>query len=421
MFRRRPPSFGLQTSSWQRLDQEIPCLMELQVLSSPLTCNFHDVASGRETVVVSSRRSVEPYIFRSAPRNELFTSNETPKSNEPQPPKLSKTASKLKEASGSFGAKLKAKAKKLVPRIFKKKIAYPPARPLDHSIDTGDADPGRTTGRPLSPPENDAVRVFTKEGFDNGFIEESSSPWSAPLPPVKKKNGTWRICVDFRALNRVTKKNAYPLPRIDESYCTLRDARYFTSLDLRSGYYQVRLLGSAKEKTAFTCRYGHFQFKELPFGLTNAPATFQNVMNATLAKYIDKSCMVYLDDIIVYSRTKREHEQHVLEILRALEDAGFVLSEEKCEWAQPELPYLGHIISGEGVRVNPEKVSAINDWKRPENITELRGFLNIAGYYRRFIKGFAKIASALYNLLKGLQRKVRKLIGQRIARILLYV
>ena len=160
----------------------------------------------------------------------------------------------------TFGERLKKIVKEAVPSIFKAKVGYPPLRKWVHEIDMGDAKPIRWYGRPLTPPEHESIREFIDEGLKEGVIEHSDSPWSAPLLPVPKKDGTSRICIDYRALNKITKLNAYPLPRIDECYRNLAGAKYFTCLDLKSGYWQIRLADDAKEKTTFTCRYGHFQF-----------------------------------------------------------------------------------------------------------------------------------------------------------------
>ena len=308
-------------------------------------------------------------------------------------------------ANQTFGERLKAIVKKAVPSVFRDKVGFPPPRRWMHDIDVGDAKPLKRFGRPLTPLEHEAIKRFVDEGIKEGVIEPSESPWSSPLLPVPKKDGTTRICVDYRALNTLTKQNAYPLPRIDECYQNLAGAKYFTCLDLRSGYWQVRLTEEAKEKTAFTCRYGHYQFRVMPFGLTNAPATFQSMMNDILREYIDKCAMVYLDDIIIFSKNEKDHIENVLAVVRELQNEGLVLNEGKCEWGRSSILYLGHIASGDGLRPNPDKVSAILKWPSRSTITEVRGFLNIAGYYRRFIRGFAKEASPLYKLLEGSPRK----------------
>lgn len=305
----------------------------------------------------------------------------------------------------SLGAKLKAYASKKFKKIFRKKVGYPPNRKWNLNIDTGDAQPIRITSRPHSPPEQEIIKKFIEDGLKDKTIEPSTSPWSAPLLLVPKKDGKTRVCVDFRALNRVTRRNAYPLPRIDDSYQTLAGARFFTTLDLKSGYWQVRLHPDAVEKTAFTCRYGHYQFRVMPFGLTNAPALFQQMMNEILHSHIDICAMVYLDDVIIYSATENEHVRNVLAVLQLLEQHNLVLNLEKCTWALPSIPYLGHIVSGNGISPNPDKVRAIMEWPRPQTVTTTRGFLNLAGYYRRFIHNFAKIAAPLYDLLRGSPKK----------------
>ena len=200
-------------------------------------------------------------------------------------------------------------------------------------------------------------------------------------------------------------KDAYPLPRIDDSYLQLQGAKYFTSLDLQNGYWQFPLAKDTIPKTAFSSRYGQYEWKVMPFGLTNAPATFQRAMNNILRPYLDKFCMVYLDDILIYSRTEVEHKKHVKKILRALDNAKMILNLGKCHFAQDSIRFLGHIISGDGIKPDPDKITKILQWPTPRNITQLRGFLAIASYYRRFIKGFSTIASTLSDLTRGSPKK----------------
>ena len=301
----------------------------------------------------------------------------------------------------SYGEHLKEVVKKRVPAVFKDKVGFPPMRKWTHRIDMGDAQPMKKFGRPLTPLEHEAIRHFVDEGIKEGVIEDSDLPWSSLLLPVPKKDSMPCICVDYRALNQLTKPNAYPLPQIEESYQNLAGTKYFTSLDLQSGYWQVCLAEEDKEKTAFTCQYGHYQFRVMPFRLINTPTTFQNMMNDLLREFINKSAMVYLDDIIIFSQTEEEHIKNVLAIVRALEKEGLILNEAKCMWGQPSILYLGHIASGEGLCPNLDKIEAILKWPSCTTITEVRGFLNIAGYYRCFIWGFAKEVSPLYKLLEG--------------------
>ena len=307
----------------------------------------------------------------------------------------------LEVVKKTFGERVKKVVKETLPGAFKDKVGFPPLRKWVHDIEVGDAKLVRKYGRPLTPVEHEAIKQFVEDGLNEGVIEPLDSPWSSPLLPVPKKDGTSRICVDYHALNKLTKSNAYPLPRIDECYRNLAGATYFTCLDLRSGYWQVRLAEDAKEKTAFTCRYSHYQFRVMPFGLTNAPATFQCMMNDILCEFIDCCAMVYLDDVIIFSGTEEEHIRNVLDVVRKLQKHSLILNEKKCEWGRSSILYLGHIASGEGLRMNPAKVEAILKWPSCTTISKVRGFLNVAGYYRQFIRGFAKMASPMYRLLEG--------------------
>ncbi|TFY51092.1 hypothetical protein EVJ58_g10744 [Rhodofomes roseus] len=352
---------------------------------------------------------------RSGLRVELEPSTPAPLTDRPVPVTHTSVALNIVideekvELKKNLGERLKSMMKTNFGKIFRTKVGYPPSRPRwTHHIDTPSLPMGQTLcarGRPLSPLEHNAIREFVEEGLRDGIIEPSESSWSSPLLPVRKKDGKLRICVDYRALNAVTKRNAYPLPRIDDSYQNLAGAKYFTSLDLRSGYWQVRLADDAKPKTAFQTRFGHYQFRVMPFGLVNAPATFQNMMNDILRNFLDRFVMVYLDDIIIYSQTWEQHCNDVEQVLRCLADQDLVLNEDKCIWGARELVYLGHIVSGEGIRPNPDKISAVLSWPRPQTITQVRGFLNLAGYYRRFIKSMAKLARPILDLLKGNPRK----------------
>ena len=268
-------------------------------------------------------------------------------------------------------------------------------------IDTGDAEPIKISPRPHSPLDLEKIKAFIDENLKNGVISESESPWSFPLVLAAKPNGGTRICVDYRALNRITKKDAHPLPRIDESLIKFFGMRYFSSIDLRSGYWQIILNTLSRPKTAFSSRYGHYEWNVIPFGLSNAPGAFQRRMNRVLHKYIDKFCIVYLDDILIYSKTQEEHERHVKTILKALDRAGMVLNLEKCKFFAQEIRFLGHIIDKDGSKPDPHNIEKILNWPTPRNITDTRGFVNLAGNYRKYIKSFAKIAEPLTDLMKG--------------------
>ncbi|GAA5938005.1 hypothetical protein JCM1841_002915 [Sporobolomyces salmonicolor] len=303
------------------------------------------------------------------------------------------------------GQQLAERAKEQFPTLFKPVLEHPPKRKWTHDIDTGTAPPIRVQGRPHTPLEHEAISTFVQEALRDGIIEPSISPWSFPLLLVKKADNSLCVCVDFRQLNRVTVKNAYPLPRIDDCYQYLQHARFFTTLDLKSGYWQVQLTDCAAPKTTFTSRAGHFQFKVMPFGLTNAPATFQAMMNDILSPYLDRFVLVYLDDIVIFSKTLAEHQEHVKKVLTALNEHQLVLSEKKCAWAKTSLVYLGHVVDGEGIRTNPAKVDKITSWPKPATITDVRGFINLATYYKHFVKGFSMLMSPLYALTIGSPKK----------------
>ncbi|KAG8489264.1 hypothetical protein CXB51_017314 [Gossypium anomalum] len=210
-----------------------------------------------------------------------------------------------------------------------------------------------------------------QELTDRGFARPSFSPWGAPVLFVKKKDGTMRMCIDYRQLNKVTIKNKYPLPRIDDLFDQLKGASVFSKIDLRSGYYQLRVRDSDIPKIAFRTRYGHYEFLVMPFGLTNAPAVFMDLMNRILRQYLDRFMVVFIDDILIYSRDESEHAEHLRLILQILRD-------NKCEFWLREVSFLGHVVSVSGIRVDPSKVSAIIDWKPPRNVTEVRSFLGLA-------------------------------------------
>nr|AAQ56540.1 putative gag-pol polyprotein [Oryza sativa Japonica Group] len=208
------------------------------------------------------------------------------------------------------------------------------------------------------------------------------------------------MCVDYRALNEVTIKNKYPLPRIDDLFDQLKGAIVFSKIDLRSGYHQLRIHEEDIPKTAFTTRYGLYEFTVMSFGLTNAPAFFMNLMNKVFMEYLDKFVVVFIDDILVYSQSEEDHQQHLRLVLRKLREHQLYAKLSKCEFWLSEVKFLGHVISAKGVAVDPETVTAVTDWKQPKTVTQVRSFLGLAGYYRRFIENFSKIARPMTQLLK---------------------
>lgn len=232
------------------------------------------------------------------------------------------------------------------------------------------------------------------------YIEASTSPYGAPILFVRKKEGGLRMVVDYRELNRLTVKNKYPMPRIDDTLDQLSGATVFTSLDLTSGYHQIRISDADAPKTAFRTPFGLYQWKVLPFGLTNAPATFQAAMNHIFGPMLNKFVLVYIDDILIYSKTPEEHQDHLRQVLQVLRDHKLYAKLEKCTFARPEVNYLGHIVSAEGVKVDPRKTAAVVEWPRPRSLTEVRSFLGLATYFRKFIRDFAKLAQPLHWLTR---------------------
>jgi predicted aspartyl protease len=233
-----------------------------------------------------------------------------------------------------------------------------------------------------------------------GYICLSSSPWGAPVLFVQKKDGSQQMCVDYRSLNDVIVENKYPLPCIDDLFDQMRGARVFSKIDLRSCYHQMKIKPSNIPKTAFSTRYGLYEFTIMSFGLTNALAYFMNLMNKVFKEYLDKFVVVFIDDILIYSKNDSEHEEHLRMVLQKLQDNQLYAKFTKCEFWLDEVHFLGHIISKGGISVDPTKVTAIVGWKIPSTVSEVGSFLGLAGYYRRFIEGFSKIAKPMTSLLE---------------------
>ena len=252
----------------------------------------------------------------------------------------------------------------------------------------------------MAPAELKELKTQLQELVDRGFIRPSISPWGAPVLFVKKKDDTWRFCIDYRQLNKVTIRNRYPLPRIDDLFDQLQGARVFSKIDLRSGYHQLRIRESNIPKTAFRTRYGHYEFLVMSFGLTNASAVFMALMNRVFRPYLDRFVIVFIDDILVYSRSELEHERHLGLVLQILRQYHLYAKFSKCEFWLSRVGFLGHVVSVDDIYVDPQKVEAVANWEQPTTVTEVRSFLGLAGYYRRFIKGFSKIAGPLHCLTR---------------------
>ena len=249
----------------------------------------------------------------------------------------------------------------------------------------------------------DELKVHLKDLLDHGFIRESHSPYGAPILFAKKAGEVKRrLCIDYRDLNRITIKDRYPLPRVDELIDRLFGAKYFTKLDLRAGYHQVRVAEEDIQKTAFNTRYGQFEYLVVPFGLTSAPSTFMALMNHILHPYLDKFAIAYLDDVLIYSKTLEEHEQHVRTILDEFRKHKLYAKESKCEFFKHEVKFLGFIVGADGVKVDPAKVEAVKSWPVPKSITDVRSFLGFVGFYRKFIKNHSAVVAPISDLTKTL-------------------
>jgi hypothetical protein len=233
-----------------------------------------------------------------------------------------------------------------------------------------------------------------------GFIRPSSSPWGAPVLFLEKNYGTQRMCVDYRSLNEVTIKIKYPLPRIEDLFDQMKGASIFSKIDLRSGYHQLKIRESDIPKTAFRTRYGLYEYTVTSFGLTNAPAYFMYLMNKVFMEYLDKFVVVFIDDILIFSKTEEEHEKHLRMVLEKLRSNRLYAKFSKCQFWLTEVAFLRHVISAGGIAVDPSKVKDVLNWMPPTNASEIRSFLGLAGYYRRFIKDFSKTAKPMTRLLE---------------------
>lgn len=272
---------------------------------------------------------------------------------------------------------------------------------VKHHIKLHDNTPFKHKARPIHPQDIEAVRKHLRELLDAGVIRESESSFSSPIVVVKKKNGDIRLCIDYRKLNLQTIKDVYALPNLEESFTALTGSKWFSVLDLKSGYYQIEMDEADKAKTAFVTPIGFWEFNRMPQGVTNAPSTFQRLMEKCMGDLHLKEVLVFLDDLIIFSNTLEEHEDRLLRVLNRLREFGLKLSPEKCKFFQTSVRYLGHIVSENGVETDPEKVATLKSWPIPTNLKTLKSFLGFAGYYRRFIKGYAMIAKPLNNLTRG--------------------
>ena len=277
----------------------------------------------------------------------------------------------------------------------------PPHRPYDHKIElTGDTTPPQSRAYRMSPYKLQKVKEYLNENLSKGFITPSKAAYSSPVLFALKSNGDLRFCVDYWKLNALTKQNRYPLPLIEEVIGKILNCKHLTCLDIIAAFNKLRMHPESEDLTTFITALGSYKYRVLPFGLTNGPSSFQHYINDSLWDYLNDFCQAYLDDILIYSKTRKEHQIHTKLVLQRLCEAGLQVDIKKCEFDVTETVFLGVIISGEGLRMDPNKVKAVMDWSVPTNLKEVQGFVGFANFYRRFIKDFSKITKPLVSLTK---------------------
>ena len=277
----------------------------------------------------------------------------------------------------------------------------PPLRGIEHQIDLvpGASLPNRRAYR-TNPDETKEIQRQVKELLDKGYVRESLSPCAVPVLLVPKKDGSWRVCVDCHAINAITVRYRHPIPRLDDMLDELSGSTIFTKIDLRSGYHQIRMKIGDEWKTSFKTKFGLYEWLVMPFGLTNGPSTFMCLMNHVLRAFIGKFVVVYFDDILIYSKSFNEHLDHIHQVLAVLRAEKLYENIAKCTFCTDRVVFLGFVVTADGIHVDEEKIQAIKDWPVPKNVSQVRSFHGLAGFYRRFVKDFSTIAAPLNNLTK---------------------
>jgi hypothetical protein len=253
----------------------------------------------------------------------------------------------------------------------------------------------------MSSEELDELKKQLKKLLEQGFVRPSASLWGSPVLFLEKKDGTKRMCIDYRTLNSMTIKNKYPLPRIEDLLDRLKKAKFLSKIDLRLGYHQMKIREQDIPKMAFATRYGLYEFVVVSFELTNTPTYFMNLMNKVFMEELDRFMVVFIDDILIYSETAEEHEEHLRIVLERLRQKKLYAKFSKCKFWMEKVAFLGHVLSAEGIVVDPSKVESVTKWEQPLNVTDMRSFLGMVGYYRWFIENFSKIANPMTELLKN--------------------
>ena len=311
---------------------------------------------------------------------------------------------RLEDGAPQFGKQLSSEQRGDLDKVFSEVPGVLKSQPgrtqlTEHRITTTDAKPVRLPPYRLPHTYRETVRAELQQMETDGIIERSSSDWAAPIVLVKKKDGALRMCVDYRRLNAQSQADAYPMPRVDDLIDQLGDAKFLSTLDLSRGYWQVPVSEDSRTKTAFTTPYGLFQFKVMPFGLQGASATFQRMMDIVLDD-VGEYASAYLDDVVIYSKTWEEHLLHLKEILRRLGRGGLTVKPKKCQFGMEQCTYLGHVVGNGEVRPEQSKQQAVKDFPTPKTKKQVRAFLGLTGYYRKFIPGYAETAAVLTDLTR---------------------
>uniref|UniRef100_A0A674CT74 Gypsy retrotransposon integrase-like protein 1 n=1 Tax=Salmo trutta TaxID=8032 RepID=A0A674CT74_SALTR len=372
------------------------------------------VSSRRITLTVRNVSTKEITLKRGTPIAHLFPVDVAPgvplKSKQDSSERLTSSSFNFGDSSVPEGWK-----KRLCEKMMERKEVFSThefdvgcSKSTHHTIRVTEDKPFRERSRRLAPADVEDVRKHLNNLKSSGIISESRSPYASPIVVVRKKNGTIRMCVDYRTLNKRTVPDQYTVPRVEDALTCLSGSKWFSVLDLRSGYYQIPMGDTDKEKTAFICPVGFYQFERMPQGVSGAPATFQRVMEKTVGDMNLLEVLVYLDDLIVFGRTLEEHEQRLLKVLDRLKSEGLKLSLDKCQFCRTSVNYVGHIISQNGVATDPSKIEAVTTWPKPETVTALRSFLGFCGYYRRFVKDYSKVSYPLNQLLCGYLPSAKK-------------